>query len=234
LKALGKKAVAVLERLESDPDPEVAARVRRLLSFERVRDRLSPLTLSLVPDAPEKICAPEDSGWADVFVKLARDSRASRDDLAFLAPRALAGAKDKSGLYEVLHGMQQFKVRTASRQVAGLLGDPDPLVRREALATLEGLGCVDELAAVAWAAQHRSPETRSAAAAFLGRLGSRDEGPVLKSLLTDPESSVRQAAGGRPRPSGAPRTAGIDVSGPLSVGRARRFRGRPRGPPTPQ
>ena len=195
LKELGPGVLPELEKAALDPDSEVAQRVRLLLQLHQVRLKLSPSTLALFPDAADRIVSPVDRGCTEIFLKVGSDDRASREELAFLAPRAILGAVTQTDLCGVLHVVVKFRLREASPQVVGLLSHPEAYVAGQVVDALEKLRPVDQIPAIVLAARHESAATREYAATLLGRLGSDAETPVLVALLKDPQRQVRSAAG---------------------------------------
>lgn len=101
------------------------------------------------------------------------------------AMRALAGAGDRTALPVVLE----------------FVGDPNPLVRSEAIAAASALldpaepdGRAVEPLAAALQSSRIDSETRSALARLLGRTGAPRAAPVLSGLLSSREPAVRLAA----------------------------------------
>lgn len=90
-------------------------------------------------------------------------------------------------------------------EVAALLPQSTPAVRREALGTLRALRAVGQVEAVARVLRDPDATTRAAAVRALSEMEAAAQAPALVDCLRDPEPSVRQAtlyALARIRPAG--------------------------------
>jgi HEAT repeat protein len=81
----------------------------------------------------------------------------------------------------------------AARDIAGLLADDDPIVRREAAEALGRLGAASEAPALVAGLADTEREVRKAVVEALLQPGNGSERPLLAAAVEDSEPGLRQA-----------------------------------------
>ena len=143
-------------------------------------------TLLGVPGTGEKLIAhavqDPSPGRARTLLELARGH--GDPELARRCAAEVAKHPDAAARAEAVRTLAQLGGRGALRALVDLLGDPERVVRREAVA---GLGALGDAAAVPFRARVLADggdeELQAAAAAALGRLGTSDALPPLLALV---------------------------------------------------
>lgn len=192
---VGKLAIADLEAAAGDPDPRVRRTALRWIGQLKDDGALELLTGRL-HDADEAVRAAAASA-------LARIGAPGAGNLAELARVALADP----ALAVRLAGIELLVAAHARAELAGLAGDPDPMVAAEA-AIAAGGGTPAARAAIARAAEAAAWHVRAAAANLAVRALGKDAAVALaRTLVADPEPAVRLAAARVLAHAGDPRAA---------------------------
>ena len=198
LEALGRPALALLEKAANDPDGEVANRAKSLLVRIPIRERLTPALLDHVKGIHERLAQGE---WKQVFLDLAADLRQPDDkrrfpgvraeDLSFMAPLAVQRARTEADKIAVCEAVGRCKLKSALPEVVKLFQDEQVMVRANAAAAVRDAGSREELPALRTLVKDPHPVVRSVVVHAFGRLGARETVPDLVALLRDPSKDVR-------------------------------------------
>jgi HEAT repeat protein len=198
LEAIGRPALALLEKASADSDGEVASRARTLLVRIPIRERLTPSLLSAVDGIFDRLALGD---WVPVFLDLTADLRqpperrrypgVRAEDLAFMAPSAVDGARTEADRIAVCQAVGRLQLKTAIPNVVGLLKDERFVVRSNAVGAIRDADARDQALAIRPLLGDPHPLVRSVAAHALGKLGDQEAVPGLRKLLDDENANVR-------------------------------------------
>jgi HEAT repeat protein len=197
LEAIGRPALALLEKASEDSDGEVASRARTLLVRIPIRERLTPALVAAVDGIFDRLALGD---WMPVFLDLTADLRqpverrrypgVRAEDLAFMAPLAVGAARTEPDRVAVCQAVGRLQLRTAMPNVA-LLKDDRFAVRSNAIGAIRDADARDQASAVRPLLADPHELVRSVAAHTLGRFGDRESVPGLRKLLGDESANVR-------------------------------------------
>jgi HEAT repeat protein len=198
---VGKLAIADLEAAAGDPDPRVRRTALRWIGQLKDDGALELLTRRLHDD-DEAVRAAAASALA----------RVGAGNLAELARVALADP----ALAVRLAGIELLVAAHARAELAGLAGDPDPMVAAEA--AIAAGGGPPAARAIERAAAAGAWHVRAAAANLAVRALGKDAAVALaRTLVADPEPAVRLAAARVLAHAGDPRAAAAVFAAVLSA-----------------
>ncbi|HET6837623.1 MAG TPA: HEAT repeat domain-containing protein, partial [Gemmatimonadales bacterium] len=193
LEHVGEIAEGPLLVALDDVDPEIRIRAASALERLGVPDKLIRMIESgeRVPDATQTMLKFAAAGPREFLSELAQhDSRQVRSVLITAAEQA--GRQD----------LGDALVRVAT-------GDPEPVLRAQALIALGSLGIRDALPAALSALSDTDPHVRAAAVEFVGTFGGADILPRLHAQTVDADPQVRAASIRALGRLGAPRTMDV-------------------------
>jgi HEAT repeat protein len=198
LEAIGRPALALLEKASQDSDGEVASRARTLLVRIPIRERLTPALLSGVDGIYDRLALGD---WLPVFLDLAADLRQPHeqrrypgvraDDLAFMAPLAVDAAQSEGDRVAVCQAVGRLRLKTAIPNVVAMLKDERFVVRSNALGAIRDADARDQAGAIRPLLADPHALVRSVAAHTLGKFGDTEAVPALRKLLSDENANVR-------------------------------------------
>jgi HEAT repeat protein len=199
LKELGPKAIPALERAAGDVDPEVAQRVRTLLSAIRIRETLTPAFRKAIPGLENRL-ARSDGSWTEVLNEIRPrlavppyDGLGTADWMPLITGAARV-ARRQEEILEVLNFAQGAGVRTPPEEVAGFLKHGDPKVLVQALTLLARSSRVSDASAILPLLKHPEPQVRERAVNALGGIRASGTGGGVLACLKDAAPVVRRAA----------------------------------------
>lgn len=176
LYALGNAALPALREAFRDPDPDVAARARRLFHLIPARRRLTPGLRRAIPDLEDRLSGGDPHAWTRLLIDavpgdfgkgfrdLERLPGLAAADLGPIVSPALAHAKDVDEKMEAWRAAETgWAAGAPAEQLVAALGESHPSVRELAVLTL-------------------------------GRRAIRAAIPAVTPLLADPDLAVRNGA----------------------------------------
>ena len=199
LKELGKSARPALERVEKDPDAEVAARATYLLRILQLKDELTPTLQRLIPDVVERLAKGPGPNWTAVFLEAtATDDQGNRklqdierQDLIPLAANAIRGAVKSDEKLKVCWVSSNWRLKSALPEMQKLLSDPESLVRLSTLGWYVQLGGRDAAGDVAELLKDDHVQVRAYAAGHLRYIGTKSQIAELQAALKDQDQLVQ-------------------------------------------
>jgi HEAT repeat protein len=193
---LAEAARASLEKAKDDPNVEVAARSRDILSRLNVRASLGSLT-KVMPELDRKLAGASDAAWTRALLDAThqkgsqrRHPSLKREDVDVLAVRAIQGAAPDE-IVSVCKRVADWGLVSAGPALTRWLSHPDLDVRRE---VVRGLGLLDArstLKEVAAALKtERNAWTRSQLVGLVGRWGGPEAIPDLWLAVRAAETNL--------------------------------------------
>jgi HEAT repeat protein len=202
LKALGKAAIPELEKATQNNDKEVVARVRQIIDFISLQHTFPESLKKTFPNLEERLSTGGDSSWTTLFLEATSKTNGKqrypalqREDLNFLAQRAVRGALTTTEKVEVSDLVTREQLRSAIPELAKLLKDDAWEVRREVsedLVKLGGKEAIPELTTLLEA--EKRIEVRDATVFILGSLKAKGATQHIVQFLHDENAQVRKRA----------------------------------------
>ena len=198
---LGPRTLGALDRVAAGPDPEIAARARRVAKTVRVRTILTPALRNAIFNIEQRLLKKGDPGYTETLIELVPRSHfrpgklpVKTEVLANLAPHAVRGAQTVNEKKRVCQIILWWQLKGATEEVIKLLADESGEVRAGAIAVLPYVRARRFAGRIRPHLKDPSPEARGAAAYALAFLGEKDDGPAIATLLRDDDPAVRRAA----------------------------------------
>jgi HEAT repeat protein len=201
LQDLGPAAIDPLESAGRDGDSEFQARIRRVVSVIRTRQKLSANLVRALPGLDERLAVGTPQDWVDAFLdataevdRKARYPKLRREDIDVLLEGALAGAKRAKDQKELCRAISRWHVSKGAQGVARYLGDSDHHVRAAAIEALGDLGDPTLTVTLVGFLKDRDEDVQTKAYWALATLRGSQGLPMLRTLMGDRDPEVRRKA----------------------------------------
>ena len=210
LKALGDKAVPVLEKAAFASNLETAVRAKHLLKVIPLMKELTENLRKALPGVEERLASGDKHLWTKVFLEATgRDEKIAPlypslegKDVAPLTARAIDGALGELQIVAVLEKISAYSIRCVTRELAELLKHDNGAIRGYAVRALAATDGTESASEIFKLLKDTHPFVRLSAAEALGKFGDKKAAAAISEMLDEKDEDVRAAAAGDLGPGG--------------------------------